>query len=393
MKIPSAVTQIIQALNKNGYEAFLVGGCVRDSIMGKTPEDWDIATSAVPQEVKALFPRTFDTGILHGTVTVVMENRNYEVTTYRIDGKYLDNRRPAQVTFASDLREDLLRRDFTMNAIAYHKDFGYIDPYDGLLDIKSGIVRGVGEPSKRFNEDGLRMLRAVRFSAQLNFTIEEKTWAALLDNAGLIQNISMERVRDEFLKLLISDNPKISLLYSSGLMEYVDSSLNLHMKTPNPYLTIAAKEPCMRLAVLLRNLDGDEKKLTERLKYFRMDNKSIKLISMLLSQIEIPLENEYYAIRKRISEIGAQNFEALLAFSKVYADLRHISEIEAKYHEITSRNECVNISQLAVNGDDLKAVGITCGTEIGRALKMLLEHVLAHPEDNQKQKLIKYLQP
>ena len=221
MQLPEQVKFIISELNKNGYEGYIVGGCVRDYLMGIPPHDYDITTSALPEEVKAIFPHTVDTGIEHGTVTVIIDKIGYELTTYRIDGEYKDNRHPEQVIFTDKLAGDLSRRDFTVNAIAYNDQRGYVDMFGGMEDIKKAIIKGVGEPSKRFQEDALRMMRALRFSAQLNFSIEENTMIALKENAQLIKNISIERIREEFFKLIISDhNERLDLLYESGMLPY-----------------------------------------------------------------------------------------------------------------------------------------------------------------------------
>ncbi len=388
MKLPTEVSNIIKTLNQNGYEAYAVGGSVRDCIMGKTPKDWAITPSALPEQVKSLFPQTFDTGILHGTVTVVMNATNYEVTTYRIDGEYFDNRRPAVVSFTSNLKEDLLRRDFTMNAVAYHPEEGFVDFYGGIEDIKNKIVRGVGNPSKRFQEDALRMMRAVRFSARLNFEIEENTWLALVENAALIKNISMERVRDEFLKLLSSSNPeKINLLCSSQLMKYIEPLLFAHLQKTNPYLSKAfeSSDINIRLATVLRGYSQDEKAITNLLKYFKLDNKAIKLVQTLLKHIEMPLQNDFYEIRKRLSQVGIEVFPLLLQLNFIFAEQKEflqLNEIFDKYNLVISENHCYSLKDLKINGNDLKELGLTNGAEIGIALNSLLEHVLKNPNDN-----------
>ena len=202
IELPCKVNKIITTLQQHGYEAYAVGGCVRDSILGRVPGDWDITTSAMPEETKALFHKTFDTGIEHGTVTVLLEKEGFEVTTYRIDGKYEDNRHPAEVTFTRSLEEDLLRRDFTINAMAYNDEEGLIDPFNGMEDIKYKKISCVGCAEDRFGEDALRILRSLRFAAQLAFKIEEKTEAAIFKNFPLLNNISLERKRDEFLKII-----------------------------------------------------------------------------------------------------------------------------------------------------------------------------------------------
>lgn len=229
--LPKKVKKIIQTLKSHGYEAYAVGGCVRDSILERTPEDWDITTSALPEETKALFDRTFDTGIEHGTITVLMGNEGFEVTTYRIDGKYEDNRHPKEVTFTRCLREDLLRRDFTINAMAYNEEEGIIDIFGGLEDLKKGIIRCVGNAKERFGEDALRILRAVRFSAQLGFSIEEETKDGIVALAPTLQQISAERIQVELIKMLTSPNPeKIQLAYELGITKVILPEFDEMMK-------------------------------------------------------------------------------------------------------------------------------------------------------------------
>jgi tRNA nucleotidyltransferase (CCA-adding enzyme) len=221
ISIPRKVKYIMDKLCKSNYQAFIVGGCVRDSILGKVPGDWDIATNALPGKVKELFPKTVDTGIRHGTVTVLIGKSSFEVTTYRIDGIYENFRKPESVTFTSSIEEDLSRRDFTMNAIAYSPEAGIVDPFGGITDIRNGVIRAVGDPGKRFSEDTLRMLRAVRFSSQLGFSVDEKTLKFIEANSSLIGNISSERIRDELTKILLSDNPHcFSLLMETKLIKY-----------------------------------------------------------------------------------------------------------------------------------------------------------------------------
>lgn len=208
MKLPEKVTWILDRLSEHGYEAYAVGGCVRDSLLGREPGDWDITTSAMPLQVKALFSRTVDTGLQHGTVTVLLGNDGYEVTTYRIDGAYTDGRHPDQVLFTPSLLEDLKRRDFTINAMAYHAQKGLVDAFDGVQDLKRGIVRCVGNPADRFREDALRMMRAVRFAAQLGFEIDAPTRDAVRLLAGNLERISVERIQAELVKLAVSPHPE-----------------------------------------------------------------------------------------------------------------------------------------------------------------------------------------
>ena len=230
--LPEKVKKIIHTLKSHGYEAYAVGGCVRDSILGREPEDWDITTSALPEETKALFERTFDTGIEHGTITVLMGKEGFEVTTYRIDGKYEDNRHPKQVTFTRCLREDLLRRDFTINAMAYNEEEGIVDIFGGMEDLKEGVIRCVGNAKERFGEDALRILRAVRFSAQLGFSIEEETKAGIVALAPTLQQISAERIQVELVKMLVSPNPeRIRLAYELGITKVILPEFDEMMNT------------------------------------------------------------------------------------------------------------------------------------------------------------------
>ncbi|MDF2804532.1 MAG: hypothetical protein K0S61_4437 [Anaerocolumna sp.] len=232
IQLPQNVDYIINELGNNGYEAFAVGGCVRDSILEREPEDWDITTKATPLEVKNIFRRTIDTGIQHGTVTVMLDKDGYEVTTYRVDGEYEDSRHPKEVSFTSDLIEDLKRRDFTINAMAYNKDKGLVDAFDGLSDIKEGIIRCVGSAAERFEEDALRILRAVRFSAQLGFTIESETLEAVKKKVNNLKNISAERIRVELNKLLLSPHPeKLIVAYETGITKVIFPEFNRMMET------------------------------------------------------------------------------------------------------------------------------------------------------------------
>ena len=222
IQIPRQVEQIIEKLNENGYEAYAVGGCVRDTLLGRVPEDWDITTSARPDQVKKLFRRTIDTGIQHGTVTIMMDRNGYEVTTYRIDGEYEDGRHPKQVEFTKNLLEDLRRRDFTINAMAYSHETGIVDAFGGMEDLELGVIRCVGEAMERFTEDALRILRAIRFSAQLGFAIEEQTWDAISVIAPNLAKVSRERVQMELTKLLCSKHPeRIREVYETGISQYV----------------------------------------------------------------------------------------------------------------------------------------------------------------------------
>ena len=243
LTIPSNAEKILHILEENGYEAYVVGGCVRDSILGRTPDDWDITTSASPEQVKELFHRTVDTGLQHGTVTVLMDKEGYEVTTYRVDGDYEDGRHPKQVMFTSSLEEDLKRRDFTINAMAYHPVRGLVDLFHGMEDMQAKIIRCVGDPMERFHEDALRILRAVRFSAQLGFTIEKETKNGIRVLAPNLKCVSAERIQTELVKLLVSPHPDyLRVAYETGItkefLPEFDRCMETEQNTPHHCYTV-----------------------------------------------------------------------------------------------------------------------------------------------------------
>ncbi len=379
---------------------------MRDMIMGKQPSDWDFTTSAKPAEIKAVFDSTFDTGIKHGTITVVLNKRNYEVTTYRIDGVYTDNRRPDGVSFTSDITEDLKRRDFTMNSIAYNAEVGFYDPFDGRGDIGRKIIRAVGSPSERFGEDALRMLRAVRFSAQLDFCIEDATLRAVEECAELIRNISAERIRDELQKLLMSNGTRrLPVLAESGLLRFVlpevaAGRLGFYAAAMEGLVPPDGKTPAEVFSLLLMDLgERGAKDVMERLKF---DNKTIRETVLYVKYINMPLENTPYFIRKHVgvcAGVGrADAFRRVLALKAAIAvasggDVSGgvASEYAKMCREldgIESRGDCVCLKQLAVTGDDLKALGISNGMEIGRTLQQLLEAVLHEPGLNTRDGLL-----
>ncbi len=379
MNIPKPVVEIIASLNKKGYEAYVVGGCVRDSLMGIEPHDWDITTSASPDRVKAVFPKTFDTGIEHGTVTVVKNKENYQVTTFRLDGDYLDKRHPERVEFTEDIEQDLMRRDFTMNAIAYHPKTGYLDPFGGQGDIKRKVIRCVLDPERRFDEDALRMLRCLRFSAQLNFSVHKATYNALLNNITAISAISIERIRDEILKLIISKNSeKFSLLTETEILKYINEDLYNHcLKNQDEiiqHLPKAKKDLVQRLAVIFRNMPG--KKAEPILKFLRLDNATIKDTVTLLKYMDYPLSNDAYILRKLLSEIGKEQAYALLSLRAYKEDL---AKAEDTLNFIIDEGHCTSLSQLAINGNDLMNLGIPKGQKMGQILHLLLDYVLKCP--------------
>lgn len=438
------MNEIIHTITAHGYEAYAVGGCVRDAVLGRGPEDWDITTSAKPKEVKALFRRTIDTGIEHGTVTVMMEKEGFEVTTYRIDGEYEDGRHPKEVEFTASLAEDLKRRDFTINAMAYNESEGIIDLFDGMGDLQRGIIKCVGNPIERFSEDALRMLRGVRFAGQLGFTIEAGTMEAMSIKASTIKKISAERIRVELDKLLRSQYPdKLKEAYQIGITSYILPEFNQMLETRqnNPhhcynvgihslkaveYINKVAAERNMGLkehsvlcwTALLHDIgkpmvistdkkgvdhfynhalegEGIGKNLLKRLKF---DNYTINLVSHLIRWHDYPITLTRKSLRRCANKIGKENMELFFCIKE--ADVYGQSDLEKKekfklisnardiYKQVVEARECVNLKDLAVGGHDLIEIGITPGKEIGILLNSLLEKVLENPDLNKKEYLL-----
>ena len=388
--IPQDAVWILNKLNEGGHEAYIVGGCVRDSILGRIPQDWDITTSALPEETKTIFDHTFDTGIKHGTITVVLHHENYEVTTYRIDGEYADCRHPDEVSFTKKLNEDLLRRDFTMNAIAYHPKEGFRDPFHGQEDIAAGIIRGVGEPARRFQEDALRMLRCVRFSAQLGFAIDPETWAALCANTALIQKISAERIREELQKLWLAPFAnKMPLLWESGLLAQIDATLSASLiansRTLLEEISLCPKDNILRWCIVLQHYPIGEVK--GFLKGMRLDNHSLKRISLLLEELSADLPTEPYPLRKKLSTIGQEATEQLLLLQSILRPASPHAETKTALEKILAAGDCLSLKTLALAGQDLMALGAPHGKILGTILAELLDIVLHAPEKNTKETL------
>ena len=428
--LPENVKFIINTLSRAGYEAYAVGGCVRDSILGRTPEDWDVTTSASPYQVKELFSRTIDTGIQHGTVTVMCQKEGYEVTTYRIDGAYEDYRHPREVTFTSSLEEDLKRRDFTINAMAYNEEHGLIDIFGGIQDIQRKIIRCVGNPIHRFTEDALRMMRAVRFAAQLGFVMEEDTRRAITELAPNLAGISAERIQTELVKLLVSSHPEeMRTVYNTGMSRVFLPEFDDMMDTPQnnqhhcynvgEHSIVAMQsiraDKVLRLTMLLHDVAKpvcktvDEKgiyhfyehpkvgaQMAEAiLRRLKFDNETIHKVTALIvwHDDRPPLEEK--SIRRAIHRIGLEQYPALFevkradALAKNYykreEKLESIRRYEELYEQIMQKHQCLTIKDLAVTGRDLIALGMEPGKELGDMLKRLLLHVLEYPEDNTKE--------
>lgn len=433
MNLPKKVNTIIHVLMDAGYEAYAVGGCVRDSILGRIPQDWDITTSAKPEQVKALFSHTIDTGIQHGTVTVMIEHEGFEVTTYRIDGEYEDARHPKEVLFTSNLLEDLKRRDFTINAMAYNEQDGLVDAFDGIGDLEKGVIRCVGKAEERFSEDALRMLRAVRFAAQLGFSIEEETRRAICTLAPNIGKVSAERIQVEMVKLLTSGHPEhIRMVYETGLSKVFLPEFDCMMETAqnNPHHCYSVGEhvieamchvdsdKVLRLAVLLHDVakpecistdeDGVDhfyghpkagaemaRKILRRLKF---DNDTTDAVCRLVEWHDDNPELSERNVRRAIQRVGISQYPNLFAVKRAdilaqsdyqrAEKLAYVDEYENLYDEILEKQQCLSIKELAVNGSDLIAAGMKPGKELGVVLKALLEVVLDDPARNTREALL-----
>ena len=393
--IPEDVENIIKELENAGYEAYIVGGCVRDSIMGINPKDWDITTSALPQDIKRVFKRTIDTGIKHGTVSVLVNKSTYEITTYRIDGEYGDGRHPNSVEFSTSLEEDLKRRDFTINAMAYsHKD-GLIDLFGGIRDIKAKRISCVGKAFERFDEDALRMLRAVRFAAVLGFSIEENTFAAIGTLADKLKLVSKERVFIELDKTVCSKNAYyIKEVYNSGLYKYI--SQNFNAVKENSYLDmlyIKGIESKRHIAwtVFMKDIDASLAKTI--LKELKVDRDTFTKVFVLTSYVKVKLPDNEISIRKLLSKIGFERFRDLIYIKRLLLEKFEESEgvlkaIEEKLDYIQMQGQAISIAMLDIKGDDLMKLGIKKGPVIGKILDELLLSVLERPELNSKEVLL-----
>ena len=437
INIPKDVNYIINNFYKNSYEAYMVGGCVRDSILGVEPKDYDITTSAKPEETISLFEKTIPTGLKHGTITVIINSTPYEVTTFRTEGIYLDNRRPSSVDFVTDIKEDLSRRDFTINALAYNENTGLIDYFNGVNDIKNKIIRCVGDADKRFKEDALRMLRAIRFSCQLTFDIEENTLKAIKDNYKLIENISFERIRDEICKILISPNPSrgLELLKDTNLLELIlpeiNSLVDFSPKCNNHNRNVfthtlrvidnTENDLLLRLSALFHDvgklntltpfnnglfygfpghsIEGAimSKRILSKLKF---DNNTIKIVSKLIEHhlvLNVDTMLTKYEVKKLLNDVGKNNISLLFKLQradinsldnpKIFLD--KVNYTEKLTNEILENNEPLTIKDLDITGEDLISnLGLKPGKIIGDILNYLLDKVLENPNLNSKEILL-----
>ena len=431
--IPENVKYIIRTLEKHGHEAYAVGGCVRDSLLLREPQDWDITTSARPEEVKALFRRTVDTGFQHGTVTVMLDRTGYEVTTYRIDGAYTDSRHPESVTFTPELSEDLRRRDFTINAMAYNEKEGLRDLFGGQEDLDGKVIRAVGDPVARFTEDALRIMRCVRFAAQLGFQIDERTYIAAKALSGNLKNISRERVREELLKVILSDHPDYLLVLEDvgalkGVFPEFRMMVDRYQNSPFHEQTVAAHtirvikqlptDRVLRLTALfhdsgkvythVKDENGRDHfyghaaksveiagRIMEELKF---DNDTRTRVCHLIRYHDLQVSPNEKSVRKAMNIIGKEDFPMLLTFAEadnrakstiaVARAVEKVSQLRGIYEKILERGDCVSLKELAVTGRDLIEEGMKPGKEMGDVLNSLLSLVLEDPEMNDREKLL-----
>ena len=400
INLPPKVRYIINKIYENNYEAYIVGGCVRDAILGFEPNDYDITTSASPNTIQEIFKdfKCIETGIEHGTVSVLMEDEIFEITTYRIEGEYKDHRRPDKVDFTDRLEEDLKRRDFTINAMAYNEKKGLIDLFGGKEDLNNKIIKTVGNPYDRFNEDGLRMIRAIRFSSKLNFTIEKETLKAIYDKSFIINNISLERITDEFTKIILSDKPEnIKYLFETKLLKYLNISNEDDIgKLKQFYNEIVIlkkinKNLEKRLALLDYIVEKNNincKSFCNELIYSKKIIKNYNIILTLLKNIEIDHLNKV-EIKKILSEVDRNLLEEYLDISRIIYDKeKKVDEIIDILSEIEENNECYIIKNLKVNGRDIMSLGYK-NKEVGEVLNYLLEIVIEDYTLNKKDVLIK----
>lgn len=438
IKIPDNANTIINTLQNNGHSAYVVGGCVRDSLMGRIPHDWDICTSATPEQMLEIFKdfRVIETGLKHGTVTIVIDGEQYECTTYRIDGKYSDNRRPDNVTFTNNLVEDLKRRDFTINAMAYNDIEGLIDPFGGTEDINENTIQCVGSAKDRFGEDALRILRAIRFASQLDFTIELNTDWQIHQQYKSLENISVERINSEFCKIVNSDNFCVELLlYKDVFALFIPELKNMFdFPQKNPHHdydvfghTVHAVENCnsddltVKLAVFFHDFgkpysyqDGEDgirhfkghgrvsADMTDVImKRLKFDNETRNNVVQLVYYHDATFEVGKKYVKRWLNKLGEKQFRRLLDVRR--ADIKgqkavcstdkkdkieKLDAIEKLIDEVMQENQCFTLKDLAVNGNDLIKIGYNPDKQLGETLNILLNGVINEEFENKKDSLL-----
>ena len=412
--IPAGARQVLQALTAAGHEAYLVGGCVRDLLRGVEPHDWDICTSAMPEETERCFAgqRIIETGLKHGTVTVLVDGEPYEITTYRTEGPYSDSRRPDYVRFVPDLTEDLVRRDFTMNAIATGLDGNLRDPFGGAMDIKAGLIRCVGEPDQRFQEDGLRVMRALRFAAVFGYEIEAQTARAVHENRAMLDRVAAERINVELRKLMVGQS------VGNILRQYPDVFCQfwpqlgplVGLEQHNPWhcwggwehtihaVEAAPADVTLRLAMLLHDIGKPACKSTdengidhfyghpavsakladEMLRALKFDNKTRERVVLLVERHDVQIPPKGQVIRRWLNRLGPEAFSQLLevkradgmgqSYELVKDRLAELEKMKSKAKEIIAQGQCFCLKDLSVNGQDVIAAGIAPGPEVGQVL-------------------------
>ena len=381
---PTYVKQTLSRLNTAGFLAFVVGGAVRDMCLGKTPVDFDIATNATPTETEALFPKTLSFGKKHGTITVLTDAANIEVTSFREDGSYHNHRQPESVLFVGDLHSDLSRRDFTINAMAMDIDGNIIDPFDGQSDLSLNTIRTVGCPNLRFSEDALRLLRAVRFSAQLGFYVECDTWAAIQANAALAKTLSAERIRDEVEKILLSSNPAhIEHILKLGLLDGFLGGQVTDLPYPLTILGQLDAEKSLRWIGFLYAAGLNETVLQN----LRLDKKTITLTKNVLALLHKGIATDKFRLKQQLYKytLNATSTAIRLEYTFHQADKQQILD------EILTNKEPYQLSHLALSGADLLTLGFASGKQLGKTLQTLLGHVMEFPEDNTREKLLEII--
>ena len=436
--LPYQVEFALNKLNTAGFEAYVVGGSVRDILRGVAPDDYDITTSATPAQTMEVFKgeKIIETGLKHGTVTLLKADMPLEITTYRIDGDYIDNRRPDTVIFTPNLTEDLARRDFTVNACAYSKKGGLVDVFGGREDLNRKIIRCVGEPDRRFNEDALRIMRAIRFASSLGFKIEENTKKSIFKNKNLLKNISCERIAVELVKLLMGKNAKEIILEFYEVLEVIlpeiggmkgfDQKNSWHIYDILTHTAVAVENaplsPALKLSALLHDCgkvecfsvdeggvghfyghpEASYEKAKTALKRLKFDNDTISTVLTLIKYHDAPLSPEKPEVKKVLNLLSPDIFFMLLDLKR--ADnlaqnpkmtngiLSTIENLEKTAKEILKNGECFRIKDLAVNGNDLISVGVPAGKELGKALEFLLTAVITEQVENNKEELLRYFE-
>jgi len=388
MKIPKYVLGAMNKLNDAGYECYLVGGCVRDTLMGTSPHDYDLTTSALPEQMLTVFDgcKIIETGLKHGTVTLLTDDGAIEITTYRIDGEYKDNRRPENVTFTPDLSEDLARRDFTVNAIAMDCNGNLVDLYSGKNDISAKIIRSVGDAKKRFNEDGLRILRALRFASVLEFEIHHDTAKAIFELSHLLKNISAERVREELFKMICGNSVSAMMTqYADVILPFIQPIVREDLLRFAEIISILPPVAEIRIAALFA-LFSDAESLKSAMKHLKTSNKQIKLTSYCCQIIQSP-PTDATQTAHLIGELGKSEFELYLQTAKICG--KDISATLQTVNDLKLRNACYDLHQLALTGTDLTELGVK-GKKVGEILQSLFSAVAEGKVKNEKNELLNY---